>query len=266
MKKTAIIAGAGKLPEIIAKRLHDAGDPPVVFSLGADQKEIAASASEVVEVTSLDLKATMTAMVMRGIGRVIMAGVVPKKLIFDMARQDVSAQAFVASLSVRDDHSLLGGIVALFEKSGLEVAGYKDIIGDLIVPIGAVAGREPTSEERGDIDYGAEIARAVVPLSFGQSVVVHGRSVVAVEAMEGTDATIARAGSIVRGGVVVKMMRKDQDVRFDIPTVGSRTLEVMAEAGATCLALHAGSSLIVDLEDFKKRADDLGIAVVGIEG
>lgn len=104
-----------------------------------------------------------------------------------------------------------------------------------------------------------------MPLSFGQTVIVHKRSVIAVEAMEGTDATLLRAGSLCKGGTVAKMMRLDQDERYDIPTVGPDTLMHMAEAKLTCLALHAGWTLILNPEEFARVAERERIAVIGVE-
>lgn len=120
---------------------------------------------------------------------------------------------------------------------------YRDIIPDLLADSGQIAGRRPTRDEISDADYGFSICKTLVPL-FGQTVVVNKRSVVAVEAMEGTDATLLRAGSLCTGGTVVKMMRLDQDERYDIPTVGPSTLRNMAQAKLTCLVLHAGWTLI----------------------
>lgn len=262
----ALIAGEGSLPEVIAERLARDGDKPTVYALRSNVDAIAPHAAGIVPLIKADVKAAVADMMMKGVRRVIFAGAVPKALIYDASKLDDAARGLLASLASRDDHSLLGAVVSLFERAGFEVAGYADIIGDLIAPEGDIAGREPSDEERSDIDYGVKIASAVVPLSFGQSVVVRGRSVVAVEAMEGTDAVIARAGAIAHGGVLVKMMRADQDRRFDIPTVGPTTLRNMASAGLTCLAVHAGSTILMSRDEFSSLAGELGISVVGFKG
>lgn len=261
----ALIAGEGSLPEIIAERLFKGGERPLVYALRERLDAFEPFADDVVPVFKTELAATLKDMSVRGVKKIYFAGVVPKTLMYRAAMQDAMARDFVESLSVRDDHTLLGGIVSIFEKSGFQVVGYRDLLGDLISTMGQIAGRAPTEAERSDVAYGVEIARAVVPLSFGQSVIVHKKSVVAVEAMEGTDATVVRAGSICKSGVLVKMIKPGQDERYDIPTVGAQTLKLMASAGLSCLALQAGWTLVLDRDVFQTLADELGIAVIGVD-
>jgi DUF1009 family protein len=173
---------------------------------------------------------------------------------------------FLSSLGERDDHSLLGGIVSLLGRAGIEVEGYMDILSDLLAKNGMIACREPNSLESEDIAYGMGIANRLLPLSFGQSIVVCGKAVVAVEAMEGTDETIKRAGVISHAGVLIKMMRADQDIRYDIPVVGPRTLELMTRGGLTCLALPAGRALVISPEEFDEIARAGNISVIGMNG
>lgn len=261
----ALIAGEGSLPELIAARLSEKGDKPFVYALRETSDEFAPNAADVVQVFRTDIATTLADMAGRGVRQVMFAGMVPKTLMYNAAMQDKMAREFVAGLAVRDDHSLLGGIVRIFEKSGFEVIGYSDILADHLAGPGVIAGRAPTEAESSDVEYGVGIAKVVVPLSFGQTVIVNRRSVVAVEAMEGTDATIVRAGSICKGGALVKMMKRGQDLRYDIPTVGPQTLHLMSRAGITCLALHTGRTLIMAKDEFAKFADDNGISVVGFE-
>jgi DUF1009 family protein len=178
---------------------------------------------------------------------------------------DVTAATFLARLALRDDHSLLGAIVALLEKQGIEVTGYRNLLGDLLARDGFIAGRPPAATEEADAAYGVRIASKVLPLSFGQSVIVSGRAVVAVEAMEGTDAAIARAGALCRGGVVVKMIKPGQDERYDLPVVGPGTLRSMALAKLTCLAVHTGWVITLCPDEFRQAAQDSGIAVIGVD-
>lgn len=261
----AIIAGEGLLPELIAARLDERGERPVVYAIRDDVSAIEPHAKAIVRVRGTDVKYAVANMFFRRVKRIILAGRVPKTLMYSTKQHDGLAKKLLASLTSRDDHSLLGAVVKLFEKMGFEVVGYDDILSDLIARPGLIAGRDMSDDERADVEYGIDIARAVVPLSFGQSIVVHGRSVVAVEAMEGTDATIERAGSIVRGGVLVKMMKPGQDIRYDIPTVGPRTIEKMAEAGLTCLAVHAGRTLIVERDEVGSLASRCGVSIIGFE-
>ncbi|MDR3354803.1 MAG: UDP-2,3-diacylglucosamine diphosphatase LpxI [Synergistaceae bacterium] len=261
----AIVAGEGLLPEEIARRMAMRGSKPVVYAIRENCESLAPHALDVVPVLGAELASTLKDMSLRGIKKVMLAGFVPKTLMYRSAILDTMSRNFLASLEARDDHSLLGGIVALFERFGFDVIGYRDILEDLLAGNGVVAGRAPTEDEDVDVRYGVEIARVVVPLSFGQSVIVHKKSVVAVEAMEGTDITILRAGSLCKGGVLVKMIKQGQDSRYDIPIVGPSTLNLMSRAGLTCLAVHAGWTLVLSPEDFSSAAALNGISVVGVD-
>lgn len=261
----ALVAGEGLLPVSIASRLTDQGRPPVVYSIREQIGELSQYALDVVNITKPDFGFTINDMKKRGVKEIIMAGTVSKTLVFKPSLFDLTTQRFLASLVFRDDHSILGAIVDFLEKQGFRVLSYRDIIPDLLAKKGRIAGRAPTREEFDDAKYGFEICKKVVPLSFGQTVIVHKRSVVAVEAMEGTDATMLRAGSLCKGGTVAKMMRLDQDERYDIPTVGPDTLLHMAAAKLTCLALHADWTLVLEPKEFERIAERERIAVVGIE-
>jgi DUF1009 family protein len=261
----ALVAGEGSLPEEIASRLAARGERPVVYALREDDGLLAEYAEAVVPVLRAEIEASLRDMALRGVRRVMFAGYVPKTLMFRPEMMDKMARRLVDGLENRDDHSLLGGIVSVFEKAGFEVIGYTDILSDLLAPAGFIAGREPDEAELGDVAYGAEIARVIAPLSFGQSVIVNRRSVVAVEAMEGTDAAILRAAGLCKKGVLVKIIKPGQDVRFDIPVVGPQTLRLMKRAGLACLAVHAGHTLVMSPDEFAASAMELGIAVTGID-
>jgi DUF1009 family protein len=260
----ALIAGEGSLPEEIALRLASRGEKPVVYALREDSGLLAEYAEAVVPVMRAEIEASLRDMALRGVSRVMFAGYVPKTLIFRPEMLDKMARMLVESLENRDDHSLLGSIVSVFEKAGFEVVGYADILSDLLAPAGFVAGREPDGEELGDVAYGVEIAKVIAPLSFGQSVIVNRRSVVAVEAMEGTDAAILRAAGLCKRGVLVKIIKPGQDGRFDIPVVGPQTLRLMKRAGLLCLAVQAGHTLVMSPDEFSASAKEHGIAVIGI--
>lgn len=261
----ALIAGDGLLPEVIAGRLAAGGEKPVIYAIRESCEELEPYASEILPVFRADIASTLRDMALRGVKKVMFAGLVPKTLMYRSAMLDEAARRLLSGLSVRDDHTLLGGVVSFFEKAGFEVIGYREMLSDLMASSGRIAGREPTEAESCDIAYGLGIASSVVQLSFGQSIVVNRRSVVAVEAMEGTDATIVRAGSICKGGVLVKMIKKGQDSRYDIPTVGPQTISLMSCAGLTCLALQTGWTMILSPDEFAELADEKGIAVVGVD-
>lgn len=260
----ALIAGEGLLPVVLATRLTEVGTPPVIYSVRENVGELSKYALAVVNITKPDLGFAISDMQKRGVKSIIMAGTISKTLIFKPSLFDFTTQKFLANLIFRDDHSILGAIVDFFEKRGFKVLSYRDIIPDLLATKGYIAGRKATKDELDDAEYGFGICKITTPLSFGQTVIVNKRSVVAVEAMEGTDATLLRAGSLCKGGTVTKMMRLDQDERYDIPTVGPNTLRHMAEAKLNCLALHAGWTLIMEKEEFMAIAEREGIAVIGV--
>lgn len=264
-KQIALIAGEGTLPVVIANRLTDIGRAPIVYSIREHIGELSKYSRDIVNIARPDFGFIIKDMNKRGVKSIIMAGTVSKTLAFKPSLFDITTQKFLAGLIFRDDHSLLGAIVEFLEKAGFEVLSYKNIIPDLIAGIGHIAGRKPTKEELNDVKYGFSICRVTVPLSFGQTIIVHKKSVVAIEAMEGTDAALFRAGSLCKGGTVVKMMRLDQDERYDIPTVGPKTIEHMSEVKLNCLALHAGSTLIMEPEKFKVAAEKAKIAVIGVD-
>jgi DUF1009 family protein len=261
----ALIAGEGALPEIIASRLAESGRKPFVYAMRENFDPFLLSALEVVPLFRAELEMTLRDMASKGVRQIMFAGLVPKTLIYRHEMLDGAAKDLIASLSERDDHSLLGGLASLVERAGFEVTGYKSLLSDLLAPEGRVAGRIPSEDENSDVSYGIDIADKLLPMSFGQSVVVSRKSVVAVEAMEGTDATVLRAGGLCRGGVLVKMMKRGQDARYDIPIVGPRTLQIMAKANLTCLAIQAGWTLTLSADEFSRAADELGISVIGID-
>jgi len=170
---------------------------------------------------------------------------------------------------------LLGAVAKVLSDEGIELISSTAYLEPLLARPGILTSRVPTAEEQEDIAYGREVATNIAGFDIGQTVVVAGQACVAVEAMEGTDATISRAGAILRtleaGGdastlprrlTVVKVAKPNQDMRFDVPVIGSATIEAMRQAGATCLSVEAGRTLIFDQEAVRRLADAAGIAVV----
>jgi hypothetical protein len=280
----AIVAGEGLLPLLLAKRAVNQGNPLVVYCFGSGERFDGLPGTETIPVTdlsrtgkltgdaragspdALDLQAVLEDMKARGVTSVTLAGTVPKSVMYGASLDPSILRLLEGS---NDDHSLLGRIVRAFESIGIPVVPYASHLKDCLAPEGLVAGRAPLAGEAADIEYGRSILVVTLPLSFGQSIVVSGGAVVAIEAMEGTDEMIRRAGEILRGrknGVLVKMMREDQDIRYDIPVVGTSTLETMKKAGLTCLAVEAGRTLLLEKDEFVRRASELDIAVEGISG
>lgn len=263
LSNLALLAGEGLLPVVIAKALSSRGMPPTVIAMGETNPLLEGFADRVLRVSQISITGILGLIERAGCKRLVLAGSVPKRLIFGGSAMDPETLQWVLSLPSRDDHALLGAIVRLFESEGLEVVPYRSLIPGNIASEGIIAGREASAEEWQDIRYGIRIAREIVRLSFGQALAVKAGSIVAVEAMEGTDEMIMRAGRIAPGSTVVKMMRSDQDERFDLPTVGPHTLECMAASAMRCLAVEAGRTVILDRESFESLAEAHSIAVTG---
>ncbi len=263
--KKALIAGEGVLPRAIAERLHDSDVELLILTLRDDVEDLKPYANKIIHMRMPKLGQVVRETKAFGASELIMAGRIPKKimyrlpfLLFDKLSRSVMRK------SIHDDHSLLGSIVEAFEGENIKVIPYWQILPEFIASKGKLSGRSPNRKEMNDVEYAREILRITLPCSFGQAVCVADGAVVAVEAMEGTDMMIKRAGSLSGHGVVVKMMKVNQDMRYDLPTVGEKTLEAMKESGLTCLAVESGKTLILEPEKFFELADKYDIAVWGI--
>jgi DUF1009 family protein len=160
---------------------------------------------------------------------------------------------------------LIGAVAAELASEGIELIDSTYFLQDHLPAPGTLTRRAPDERERGDIEYGLEVAHEIARLDLGQTIIVRARACVAIEAMEGTDATIRRAGELARGRLtVVKIAKPDQDMRFDVPVVGVPTIESMIAAGATCLCITAGKTLMFDRAEMIKLADKQRIAVVAV--
>ncbi|MDR1379038.1 MAG: UDP-2,3-diacylglucosamine diphosphatase LpxI [Synergistaceae bacterium] len=261
--KSAIIAGEGLLPVEIAKRLASQGLTPLVLTLRDDGQVFKGISDPLVRLRYPSLSRVIKEIRRHGAQNVILAGQVPKKLIYVPALFDPLILKLLARTR-RDDHSLLAAVVNVLEEEGITVSPYWHILPECLASEGALGHRRPTADEVRDFEYGMMVLKVTLPCSFGQALIVADGAVVAVEAMEGTDAVIRRAGELVPKGVLVKMMRADQDSRYDIPTVGPETIENMAQAGLTCLAVEANRTLIIDVEKTFALAKRYNIALWGL--
>jgi hypothetical protein len=200
-----------------------------------------------------------------GCTQVVMLGSIAKARFFRDAWLDGLGLQVLAKLATRTDDSVLRAIAAALEERGLPVGDPSDFLQDRLAREGVMGKRQPTEDQWADARYGLELARAIGRLDLGQTVVVKDRVAVAVEALEGTDACIRRGGELARNGaVVVKAVKPQQDRRFDLPAVGPDTVDSMKEAGCQVLAVEAGSTLVMDLDEMVRRADQARIALVGI--
>jgi UDP-2,3-diacylglucosamine hydrolase len=196
---------------------------------------------------------------------VVVVGKVPKQWLFETPRLDWRALRLLSRVHDYRDVTLLQALIAEFAKEGLEVVEQTRLLQHLVTPEGVLGTRSPTTREWQDIRYGLAQAKQLAAMDIGQTIVVRNRTVLAVEAVEGTDATIQRGCSMGRrGAVVIKVSRLQQDMRFDVPAVGLRTLQELIAGHATVLAVEAGSTFIIRLPELQALATRHRIALVGI--
>ncbi len=201
-----------------------------------------------------------------GVSKAIMAGQVKHAQIFSGALPDLRMMKMLFGLKQRNTDALIGGVANEMAKEGIELIDSTYFIRDHLAQEGVLTKRAPSDIEQANIDYGLGLAHEIARLDLGQTIVLRAKACVAIEAMEGTDATIKRAGELARGKLtVVKVAKPDQDMRFDVPVVGVPTIQAMIEAGATCLSLTAGKTLIFDREEMLALADKNKISIVAQE-
>jgi DUF1009 family protein len=192
-------------------------------------------------------------------------GQVQHRQLFSDIVPDLKLLGVLARLAFRNTDSLIGGVVDALAREGITLLPSVAFLEDQLATAGPMTRRRPDAEEQKDVAYGEGVARALAGLDLGQTAVVKGRAAVALEAMEGTDETIRRAGRIAGPGTcVVKVSKPKQDMRFDVPVVGEGTLDAMREAGARVLAIDASRTLLIDRAAFLERADRDGVAIVGL--
>jgi DUF1009 family protein len=273
--KLGLIAGNGKFPFLVLDAARAAGYEVVVAAIKEEAfPEIERHGAASVHWLSLgELSKLIETFQREGVTRAIMAGQVKHKQIFSAIRPDWRLAKLLLSLTTRNTDSLLGAIAKVLAEEGITLENSTWLLEPLLGMPGVLTHRSPTEPERRNIDYGRAVARQLGQHDIGQTVVIAESACVAAEAMEGTDATIERAGHIMaslhgtastlsRGLTVVKIAKPHQDMRFDVPVIGMKTIEVMRAAGATCLALDAGKCLLLDREHLLDTANAAGITVV----
>jgi UDP-2,3-diacylglucosamine hydrolase len=262
-----LIAGNGRFPKLFAENARRLGYRVSAVALTGETEAALEQCVDRIHWISLgQLGKLIKAFKADGVGQAVMVGGVKKTHLFANIRPDFRALALMRRLTVRKDDMILRAIAAELEDEGIRIRESTFGLEGLLVEEGLLARRSPTKSEWRDIVFGWEVAQAIGKLDIGQCVVVKDRVVVAVEAVEGTDQAIRRGGALARGGaVVVKRFKPQQDLRFDLPTVGTGTIEVMMESGASVLAVEAGKALFLDRAEAIAMADKAGIAVVGIK-
>jgi len=198
-----------------------------------------------------------------GVTKVVMAGQIsPYRLFSREVEKNQELKNLLTSIRDKKADTIFTAIAQELQESGLELLDSTTFVKELLIPKGTLTKREPGFSEWEDVYFGLDLAKAVASLDIGQTVAVKSKAVVAVEALEGTDSLIRRAGRITRGLTIVKVSKPNQDMRFDVPVVGLNTIKNLIKAGATCLAIEAGKTLFIDKEKAIKLADTKGISVV----
>jgi UDP-2,3-diacylglucosamine hydrolase len=292
--KLGLIAGNGRFPFLLLDAARAQGFAVTVAAIREEtDPEInhRAACDERITVHWLslgELSRLIETFHKEGVTMAVMAGQVKHKQIFSSIRPDWRLAKLLLNLRTRNTDMLLGAVAKVLGDEGIELISSTAFLEPLLAQEGVLTERTPDEEERKNIDYGMSVARAVAGFDIGQTVVVAAQACVAVEAMEGTDAAIERAGKLMRSLeeddsaghstpiatppttlarrlTVVKVAKPNQDVRFDVPVVGIRTIEMMILAGATCLSIEAARTLLFDRETMLKRANQAGIAIVGVQ-
>lgn len=261
-----LIAGNGKFPFLVVEGARRAGAEVSVVAIKEETDPSIERVAERVEWIGIGQLGKMIRFFKReGVRQAIMAGQVKHVQIFSGAIPDVRMLKMLMRLPRRNTDALIGAVANELADEGIELIDSTYFLQDQLPREGVLTRREPSKDERADIEYGLEVAREIARLDLGQTIVVRSRACVAIEAMEGTDACIRRAGELARGRLtVVKVAKPDQDMRFDVPVTGPPTIRTMIEAGATCLCLTAGKTLMFDREEMLALAEKNRVAVVAV--
>jgi DUF1009 family protein len=274
-ERIGLIAGNGRFPFLVLDAARAEGYEVIVAAIKEEAfPEIESHGAAAVYWLSLgELSKLIETFQREGVHRAIMAGQVKHKQIFSSIRPDWRLAKLLLSLGTRNTDSLLGAIAKVLADEGITLENSTSLLEPLLAKPGELTKRAPSEQEKRNIAYGRAVARHLAEYDIGQTVVIAEAACVAVEAMEGTDATIERAGKIMaslesdpstlsRALTVVKIAKPNQDMRFDVPVIGVRTIEAMRKAGASCLALDAGKCLLLDGVAIVSAADAATIAVV----
>jgi DUF1009 family protein len=283
-EKIGLIAGNGKFPFLVLDAARAQGYDVVVAAIKEETfPEIETKGAAAVHWVSLgELSKLIDTFKAAGVTRAVMAGQVKHRQIFSAIKPDWRLAKLLLSLGTRNTDSLLGAVAKVLADEGIMLENSTALLEPLLAKTGVLTKRAPSGQERRNIEYGRAVGRRLAEYDIGQTVVIAEAACVAVEAMEGTDATIERAGDLMRSLsaesetesgskgeastlsralTVVKVAKPKQDMRFDVPVVGVKTIETMARAGASCLAVDAGRCLLLEGEAMTRAADDAGIAV-----
>jgi UDP-2,3-diacylglucosamine hydrolase len=263
-----LIAGNGRFPFLVLEAARALGRQVVVIAIKEETfPEIDQRAERVHWLSLGQLGKLIRVLKEAGAAEVIMAGQVKHKQIFSSIVPDLQMVKLLAGLAMRNTDSLIGAVAEFLAREGITLLSSTQFLSPVMATRGCMTSREPSADEQADIDYGLRAAREIARLDIGQTVVVKDRAIIAVEAMEGTDAAIRRAAEICGrpGLAVVKVSKPNQDMRFDVPVIGDRTIATMRECSASVISVDAGKTLLLEKAELLRMAEAAGVAVIGQE-
>jgi DUF1009 family protein len=268
--RLGLIAGNGRFPFLVLDAARGAGYDVTVIAIKEeafpDLESVAARppAAPLHWISLGQLGKCISLLKSAGISQAVMAGQVKHTKLFADIVPDMTLLGVVMRLKSKNTDAIISGIADVLRDNGIELVNSTAFLTPLLAKEGVLTARAPTADERADLEFGYRIADSIAGLDIGQTIAVKSAAVVAVEAMEGTDMVIARAGQLAGSGArIIKVAKPNQDMRFDVPVVGVPTIEVMKEAGATLLSVDADRTLMIDGDAIIKAADQAGITIVG---
>jgi DUF1009 family protein len=268
--RLGLIAGNGRFPFLVLEAARGAGHEVTVIALKEEAfPELDALAARppaaAVHWLSIgQLGKCISLLKDAGVTEAVMAGQVKHTKLFADIVPDLTLAGVIMRLKSRNTDAIISGIADVLRTNGIELLDSTAFLAPLLAREGVLTHRPPTDEQRADLECGLRIADAVAGLDIGQTIAVKSAAVVAVEAMEGTDAVIARAGQLAGAGVrIVKVAKPNQDMRFDVPVIGVSTIDAMKAAGADALSIDAGKTLMIDGDAIIKAANEAGIVIIG---
>jgi UDP-2,3-diacylglucosamine hydrolase len=268
--RLGLIAGNGRFPFLVLDAARHAGHEVTVIALTEetfpDLADAAAKppAAQLHWISLGQLGTCIALLQQAGVTKAVMAGQVKHTKLFADIVPDGTLAAVLTRLKAGNTDSIISAVADALHHHGIQLIDSTALLAPLMARDGVLTTREPTAEERADVEFGYRIADAIAGLDIGQTIAVKATAVVAIEAMEGTDAVIARAGHLAGAGVrIVKVAKPNQDMRFDVPVVGVSTIAAMRTAGATLLSVDAGKTLMIDGEAIVHAADEAGVCIIG---
>jgi UDP-2,3-diacylglucosamine hydrolase len=268
LSRYGLIAGNGKFPFLVLEAARSQGIEMVVAAIKEETfPEIEQHAKKVHWMSLGQLGKLIKTFKQEGVSSVIMAGQVKHKQIFSSIMPDLKMMQLLASLATKNTDSLIGAVAKFLEGEGIHLMDSISLLQPLLPEPAVLTRRAPSEDEKRDLDYGYKIARELGRLDLGQSVAVSDGACVALEAMEGTDAVMERAASLVNGRMlrVVKLAKPNQDLRFDVPVIGLATVQLMGRLKISALAIEARKTLMIDRQQLIDAADAAGITIVAVE-